>query len=337
MHHRASTVFGTLLILLFSTSSALRADTSGFFISGTFDDTINAQPQNAGSFTVNASQSNALVNITFDNGYRELVGTDGADSFLFIPFTNCPTCESTGETNSRAIIAPGRFPAEAHFLAQVLWIGTTHDPNLMTNLARLQCPFYGSFKPEDIRIVASSATNGSHEVHYIRWYAPNHFSNGTNRYENATYPAGWLMAEISFPSEEDYRNGGTSIRYVVYNTISETNVTTLRRLVANGGHGSNDVATNEVVTFTIVDGAPDKLPSYVPMLTSKSVRVNDKRTQVGWVMTTDGKWWKVGNVLQKQLQYSRRIRVLIVIGLGVALLLPLVWVIKGRWKLVRND
>ena len=45
----------------------------------------------------------------------------------------------------------------------------------------------------------------------------------------------------------------------------------------------------------------------------------------------------VGNVLQKQLQYSRRIRVLIVIGLGVALLLPLVWVIKGRWKLVRND
>ena len=106
-----------------------------FDLSGNFDDIFAGKHGLAGSFTVKAFKTDALIDMTFENGVREVVGTDGHDTFHIYPITDDLRAKFPNPSGL-ADISNGRFPIDAHFMQQALWLVCVHDPELITNPRR---------------------------------------------------------------------------------------------------------------------------------------------------------------------------------------------------------
>jgi hypothetical protein len=314
----------TLAILLVRAISVANAETSpaapSFLAVGHFDDQLQTKHQIGGTFTVKASGANALVDLTLENGYRELVGTDGRDSFLYVP-----------RTNSQAVISPGRFPSASHFSAQILWMVFTGDSMLSSNMATFGCPFYGIFRPEDVIVKIQTGTNPPYLPVLIRWYTPGYILAGTNRYPMLLYPEGYLMAEVSGTNDQIVEGVPVpgKVRFTTYTTHGPTNALQAIQMRDQHPFNPDDVFPIEVETFTIdhVERA-ERLTSYIPMIRDPSTRVNDTRGKSGFVRVASGEWWAVGSALAQQQQHSRHSRILSLALLCAAALFPLFAVLR---------
>lgn len=167
--------------VLLCASHATVAAVGPFMVGGHFEDRLEGKHHNGGTFTVEAFESNAMVNVIFENGYHEIAGTDGRDSYLYTPFRACEGCRSAGVTNAQAIIAHGRLPTAANFLLQVLWMAYTTDATLLTSLQAVHCPFYGIYSPKDIIVQISNSPDPPCLPASIRWLAPN-YGPGAHHY-----------------------------------------------------------------------------------------------------------------------------------------------------------
>jgi hypothetical protein len=315
-----------------------------FILKGSFDDTLMGKHFNGGFFIVRAYESNALVDVMFENGYREITGTDGRDTFTYNPFTGDKT--TVKNWNGIANISSGRFPTNAHFFEQVLWLVCVHDPELLTNLQSVKFPFYGDFQPKEI--VSQIRTSGvlPDLVTSIKWYAPGKVASGTNRYESVVYPEGILLAEVAVTETKAVGEMTlpTKFIYTQYSSVPVT-VTNLKSQFGElRARNPDDVVPVEVAAFSITNAQADQpLSSYVPEILDKTAHVNDKRTKLGWVQVDSGKWWtvrEVKNGYEASVKH-RRLPILIFFALfslfPIYLLLKMVVIWKNKTKKTNAD
>jgi len=298
---------------------------------GRFDDVLKGKHQNAGSFTVRAFESNALVDVTFENGFREVTGTDGKDTFTYYPFTG--NSNAFENPNGRATISYGRFPRNAQFAPQILWLACVHDPELLTNLHTIRFPFDAHYYTNNTnvqiipKITTSKAPPGL--VTSIKWYAPGFVPGpGTNRYTISGYPKGWLMAQVSVG---ETNAGQLSIPAKIvcteYNTRFVTNAAQLSQL--RNITGPDDVLPVDIITFTVTNAEVESpLQSYVPEILDKTARVDDKRSGMGIVHVVSGKWWTVGAHIAKYKTWASRRRLVVLALLFLLLLFPIYLIAK---------
>lgn len=279
------------------------AEKPAFYLDGSFHELIGTNHHNSGIFTVAAFGSNALIDVTFENGYREIVGTDGKDSFLYNPYTAGE--QSVGSTNGQAFISYGRFPTNAQFFAQVLWAIYTQDSLLLTNLSKMRCPFYGDYAPQDIHPRVETTKAIPQLPTSIRWYAPNHILRGTNRYALQLYPNGWLMAEVSVT---DTRSIGdlvlpTEIVYTTYQMEFIDSASSFGELLKyKQPYEVSPIATTK---FSVNNArGNERFPTYVPMILDKTARVNDQRMKIGWAQVNSGKWWAVRELYPEEHRFK---------------------------------
>ncbi len=313
-----------------------------FVLSGSFDDTFAGKHGLAGSFTVNAFGSNALIDMTFENGVREVVGTDGHDTFHFYPITDDLRAKFP-DPNGLADISNGRFPIDAHFMQQALWLVCVHDPELITNLPNTRFQFYGYHNTTDIVSQVITSSDPPNLITSIKWYAPN--TMGPNHYKIAMYPDGWLLADLTVTKTELIDNvtipGEVRFNQYVMRTVDRSQFGNLPI------RGSNDVEPVEVALISITDSqVSSPLPSYIPMILDKTARINDKRiNDKGFVSTRvlrvdSGKWWTVREFYKARMATVRPRRKVIRILLLISLLFPIYLLIRmGRSgkKQTKND
>ncbi len=239
----------------------------------------------------------------------------------------------------------GRFPTNAQFTAQILWLVSVHDPKLLTDLQTIRFPFDAHYYTNDTdlqivpKITTSQASPGL--ITSIKWYAPGFVpGSGTNLYRIAGYPKGWLMAQVSvvgtnvgqltIPAEAVYTD---------YNTRFVTNTAQLSEL--RNITSPDDVLPVEVITFIVTNAQVEApLPSYVPEILDKTARVDDKRSGMGIVHVVSGKWWTVGTDIANYKTSARRHRLVILALLFLVLLFPIYLVVKrlviGKTKLTNK-
>jgi hypothetical protein len=258
-----------------------------FVLSGSFNDVFAGKHDIGGSFTVSAFESNALVDMTFENGFRQVVGTDGHDSFDYY-------------ANGQAVISYGRFPSDAHEFQQVLWLVCVHDPELITNLHTYRFPFYAAYNTNDIVLQVITNSAPPNLVTSIKWYVPNYFLRGTNHYKFAQYPNGWLLAEISVTKIKVIDNAiiPSKVTFTQY-TMAPVDLGKIRpdgsgRIANLPIRSPNDIVPVEFAMFSITNfQVTSPLSSYLPEILDKTARVNDKRiVEMGVVkVVSSGKWW----------------------------------------------
>jgi hypothetical protein len=260
-----------------------------FVLSGNFEDVFADKHDLSGSFTARAFESNALIDMTFENGFREVVGTDGHDTFTYYPFSDDRTIITNA--NGIAYISYGRFPKDAHFVQQVLWLVCVHDPELNTNLPSIRFPFYGIFSTNDIvpRVITNSTPPNF--ITSIKWYAPNYILLGTNRYRSSLYTNGWLLAELAVTKTQPIGNAPipTEVRFTQYKTRFYTNINQFREVPTRN---PDDVLPVEHAILSITNiQADNPLSSYIPEILDKTARINDTRIGMGVIKVASGKWW----------------------------------------------
>jgi hypothetical protein len=162
-----SDTFRVLLILpLLVICCALKGDDkSAFVLEGNFESVFAGKHHNAGVFSIRAYGPNALVDVVFENGYREITGTDSQDTFTYIPSTEPNTISNSG----RAIISYGLFPTNAHFFEQVLGLVCARDPELHRKLAIYRFPFFGDYSSEEITTKIRTDATSPGLVESIQW------------------------------------------------------------------------------------------------------------------------------------------------------------------------
>lgn len=282
-----------------------------FVLSGHFEDTFAGKHNLAGTFTVNAFGSNAVVDMTFENGSREVVGTDGHDSFYYIPFTG--DTNIIKNPNGQATISYGRFPQDANETVQFLWLACVHDPELIANLQTYKFPFYGAYTANDIilQIVTNSAP--PHLITSIKWYAPNYDSDGTNHHNFSQYTKGYLRAELTVTKTNlvDSEAVPGEVRFTQYETRpvlpSEMRTDSLGRMVNLQIRSPSDVVPVEDALFSITNiQVNSPLSSYIPEILDKTATINDRRfPEMGVVrVVSSGKWWTA-----RELYKSRELKI----------------------------
>jgi hypothetical protein len=308
-----------------------------FVLSGNFEDVFADKHNNGGSFTVRAFESNALVDVTFESGYRQVVGTDGHDTFTYSPFTGDRAIIKNA--NGQADISYGRFPKDAHFFEQVLWLVCVNDPELITNLHTFRLPFYGNYNTNEIVSQVNTSSTPPNLITSIKWYAPNSILAGTNRYKLAMYTNGWLLAEIVVTRTKPIGDAiiPSEVTYTQYKTRSITNINQISELPTRS---PNDVLPVEVALFSITNFQADSpLSSYIPEILDKTARVNDKRIpEMGVVkVVSSGKWWTARELYKSREVSVKPRREVILILLLVSLLFPIFLLIRGRVGRNKND
>ncbi|HEY3761721.1 MAG TPA: hypothetical protein VGN23_08235 [Verrucomicrobiae bacterium] len=272
--------------------SAKASQPTAFTLSGRFDDVFAGKHDLGGVFTVSAFESNALVDVTFENGFHEIVGTDGHDSFDYHP--------------SVATISFGRFPANSHEVQQYLWLICAQDPELISNVHNYPFGFYAEFSTNDL--VEEIATNGvlpGNFISSIKWY------NGTTNQKFTLYPKGYLMAELSVTRTET--NGVVvypgEITFQQFNMMPFDN----RQLkkdergyitnLSSFERDKNDVVSIQLTRFSITNfQTVSPLTSYIPEILDKQAQVDDEREpEMGLVrVASSGKWWTARELFNKR-------------------------------------
>jgi RNA polymerase sigma factor (sigma-70 family) len=257
-----------------------------FILEGHFEDVLAGKHINAGAFVVEARDPKALVDVTYENGYREMTGTDGRDSFTYSPLTGDETSVTNGNglagiSNGLADISYGCFPTNAQFLVQVLWLVSVQDPDLVKSLRNIDFPFLRNYYPGEIVPQIKTNENAPGRAVSIRWYAPNYLhGRGTNRYSLAFYTNGWLMAELKVMATQP---GGEAalpkeIVYTHYQTHSVTNALQLKDPEQIRNRVPDDVVPVEIATFSVTNAQVGRpLSSYLPQITDQLVLVQDRR------------------------------------------------------------
>jgi len=315
-----------LLSFLALTTHIVAKDTSAFSLSGHFDDVFAEQHQFAGTYAVHASGAVALVDMRFDYGYREYVGSDGDSTYVYVPFTG----DRTGipNPNSQATIAPGHFPKHAHFFTQVLWLVSTHNTEVISNLQTAVQPFYRGYEAQEIRVEIKTNVTSPYLIKSVEWYAPAKMANGTNRHDLPMYPNGWLLAEIEVVETQTIGtiNLPQRIKYTQYITRPISAPAELHVL-----RNPRDVKTVEVAEFTITNAQIESpLSSYIPEIVDTNTVVTDARNGV-LVRVASGKWWHERSAF---LQNDKRVenhRYVLLCLLSLLALFPVYLVLKkGR-------
>lgn len=301
-------------------------------VRGNFQDVFADKLNIAGTFTVNAFESNALVDMTLQNGFRQVVGTDGRDSFDYT-------------ANGLAAISNGRFPSRAHEFQQFLWLVYAHDATLITFIHSYDFAFYGAYTTNDVNFQVSTNEVQPDHVTSIKWYAPNYIVRGTNKYKLSEYTNGYLLAELSVTRTNlvDGTPVPSQLTFIQYRTRPPDSVTMNKFLVrtptkihiANTNNnlpivkvnlrGRNDVEPVEVALFTMTNiQTRDPLKSYVPQIVDKRVRVKDWRdNNMPIVTVSDGKWWIAGQLYDKRRMAAKPHRELIVMILILLSIFPI--------------
>jgi hypothetical protein len=302
--------------------------TSAFVLQGRVESEVAGKHWNSGVFSVNASGSNAMIEVVYENGYSEVVGTDGRDSFRYGSsyVTNAPT----GARTAVATIVAGRFPADAHPFAQVLWLFCTRDPQLLSLLGETSLYFYQDYTPAEVKPLAEVSDMPPGLISAIRWYAPGH-SPGTNNYPLAEYPTGWLLAsgvvtETSFIDGLALPGTITMTRYATYFITNASQLATLSE------RAPEDVRAVGRVLFSVTNAyASRALATYVPGIPDPNVRVHDKRINV-FATVESGKWWTVGEAYANHEAPScRRTQMRALLVILVLVLVPLI-ALLAMWR-----
>jgi len=322
--------FMTLLWIFVWCPHLNAAESNAFTLSGEFINTFAGKQHDSGSFRISAFGSNALVDVLHANGFREIVGTDGKDNFRYIPASADLAASTNG--NGQAFVYSGRFPTDAGLFAQFLWIMNTRDSTLLTNLNSLRFPFYVDYKPEEITLRLTNYDNISNMVDSIRWYAPNKVAYGTNRYRNAIYTNGWLLAECAVSGRQPVGNMALPIKiiYTQYQMRSvkagPVDLSELRP------RPPEDVLPIEIAEFAITRASNEKpRNTYIPEIPDNTARVIDYRNPKPIVVRiTSGKWWTVGSALRgyELSIYHRRIAILFLISISLGF--PIYVLLKKR-------
>ena len=240
----------------------------------------------------------------FENGFREITGTDGRDSFDYTPFMGDKSSLSLMSKAGSANISSGCFPTNGHFCHQVLSLVSVRDRNSLVDLQKIRLAFYGDYTPEEVAI--QTQTNGTAlGLASIRWYAPNYMrGTGTNRYAFASYPKGWLMAELKISATQSvgetvlpkeiiytqYRQQGNSVTNGQHAPV----ISTLRTIDPTQIpiYSPDDVVPVELATFSITHaqiGRP--LPNYLPQITDDLVNVHDLRINKNKQIWIESRKW----------------------------------------------
>jgi RNA polymerase sigma factor (sigma-70 family) len=254
-----------------------------FVLKGGFEDVFDGKHDFAGTFTFSICETNALIDITFENGFREITGTDGKDTFTYYPA-------------GRAKISYGRFPANAHFFGQILWLICVNDPELLANLPKLRFSnsFDARYKPGELTTQVQKFGAFPDMIKSLRWYAPGYVYGGgmTDRYDLSLYPNGWLNAEVLVGSTTNVGkiNFPLTINYTQYRTKSVTNMTgflNLQKTIA----GRDDVDPVETCMFSATNiQVGQSISSYLPQITQPLVRTQDARINKQ-VLNEAKKWY----------------------------------------------
>jgi hypothetical protein len=272
-----------------------------FSLEGEFEETLNNKHYCSGSFRIKASGSNALVETALENGYREFAGTDGRDTFTYVPYSGD---KSAKEPFSLAFISSGRFPVDTHFYDQLLWLATTRDPDTVAQMQNRRMEFYGDYNCDEI--TARVLTNGDRLVS-IEWYAPPRLANGKLRYELPMYPAGWLIAKLSVSYTNLAGSDGIPAG-VVFERYRMHAVTNVAQMAQFNARTADDVEVAGSTVFSIANIQIEKpLLTYIPQIIDKTAHVRDyqsKRT----VQIASGRWWAVREALASENIGARRHR-----------------------------
>jgi hypothetical protein len=299
-----------------------------FVLSGNFEDIFANKHNIGGSFTVKAFESNALIDMTLEHGFRQVVGTDGHDSFDYCPI-------------GLADISSGRFPSNAHEFEQFLWLVCVHDPELITNLHSYGFSFYGSYTTNDVVLQIKTNNAPPNLISSIKWYAPNYAVAGTNHYELSMYPKGYLMAELAV-TKTSTNDHAVIPSEVAFNQFSMAPFD-LSKPQGSVGHydfsnlpirNQNDVAQVEFALFSMTNiQVTSPLSSYIPEIPDKNARVNDERfPEMGVVMVaSSGKWWTARELYQNRETSVKPHRKIILISLLISFLFPIFLLIR-MWK-----
>lgn len=320
-----------LVIVVLIARPASAEEPPAFVLSGKVDSVFAGKHQNGGLFSVRACGRKALIEVVYENGYSEVVGTDGEDSFLYCPFSGPAAITNRA---SAATITRGRFPSSAHPFAQILWLFCTHDEGFRSDLAKNQFYFYGDYTPGEIKPVEELRDSPPKLLRSIRWYAPGKLASGTNRYELTLYPQGWLVADASV-SETKAVEGLTLPAVITLTQHATQSVTNASQLAAIRGRSPNDVNPVGRVVFAVTNASIGRpLHTYVPEIIDTSTRVHDKR--INLVATVkSGKWWLVGQLSAEFDARNRQRRWVVIISLlllSIALVLIMVRVGIRRSK-----
>jgi hypothetical protein len=247
---------------------AVESTPPAFTLVGHYENVFVGKHTKGGEFIIKASGIKTLVDITFENGYRETTGTDGRDAYVYTPGIAC--------------ISSGRFPTNelVTFENQLLSLLSVRDRDSLVDLQTVRFYFYGTYAPEEITI--QTKTNGTTlGLASIRWYAPNYMhGTGTNRYVFASYQKGYLLAEVKIAATQLV--GGTVLpKEIVFTQFQQHSVTNTLRLADLSqipNYEPDDVVPIELATFSITQaqiGRP--LAGYLPEITDDLVRVSDLR------------------------------------------------------------
>jgi len=329
-----------IFIILFVTiCTASRAgQKSGFVLSGNFEGTFVGKHEISGSFTVEAFESNALIDVTYENGLREVVGTDGHDTFTYKPVTGDQT--NITNPNGLATISYGRFPTEAQEFEQFLWLVCVDDHELITNVAAYRFPFYTIYNTNDILLQVTTNSDPPFLITSIKWFGPNYIPDGTTHHESLLYPHGSLMAVLDVTKTKliDQMSVPSEILFTQYEKRPPSSND--MQLAASGRvpiRTPSDVVAIEVVLFSITNSevsAP--LSSYIPKILDKTAVIHDKRIGDQLIRVASGEWWNVKEKYQRHVKSVTSHRTVILIFLSMTLILPVFLLIR-TWRVGKKS
>jgi len=301
-----------------------------FKLEGKYENVFADKHNNAASFVVKAFGSNALFDITFENGFRQLAGTDGKDSFQH-------------DSSGLATIRNGRYPAEANDAEKLLWLVCVHDNQLIAEMGKQRFNFYGYYNSTDIVTQVTTNDHPPFLVTSIKWYAPNSIVIGTNRFPLFQYPKGWLLGELAVtktnligfaavPGEvsfTQFKQRPFKIANPITNQIATPkgidNTLTTRSPV--------DVDPVEYSVFTITNSQADQqLASYIPKILDPSAHIIDRRNGNLTFKVLSGKWWTVQERFHERQDQVKSARKVIIICLFALLGVPIFLLINRLKK-----
>jgi RNA polymerase sigma factor (sigma-70 family) len=267
---------------------AVESTSPAFTLRGHYEDVFAGKHEKAGEFVIKASGTKALVDITFENGWREITGTDGRDAYVYTP-------------GVAASISSGCFPTnDVSFENQLLSLVSVRDRDSLVDLQKIGFYFYEAYTPEEITI--KTQTNGTTlGLTSIRWYAPNYAQNygrgGTNRYLFSSYPKGSLLAEVKITATQ-LVGGMVLPKEIVFRQFqhhSFTNILPVADPNQTPNYEPDDVVPIELATYSITQaqiGRP--LTSYLPEITDDLVEVHDlRRHKNQQVLIESRKWYNL--------------------------------------------
>ena len=315
--------FILILLIMLMCLASRAGQIPAFIIGGKADDIFDDKHVGGGSFIINSFESNALINMTFENGFQKIVGTDGRDSYDYYP-------------GAMAVITPGRFPSDADECQQFIWMVCTSDPDLVQKLQNVYFPFYGSYFTNDISLKIVTNNAAPYLINSIKWYAPNYLG-GAKHYPLTEYRNGYLLAELTVTKSELFNNISipSELKFTQY-TMQPSDLDTIVGLLKKKS-GSipikkpNDIipVELELISFTNIQ-ISNPLSSYIPEILDKNARIIDKRfPEMGVVtVTSSGKWWTAHELYKNHEKKSIGRRDLVMGFLIIISILPLILIIK---------